>query len=109
MSSDGAQEAQDASSASETDDAPDAREADEASSTASTDRVEISDAARAAQVSAAGDAALVEQGRQVLQDSSLSADRLDELRQRVERGVYSEPSSVETVAEKLAGALGGTA
>jgi anti-sigma28 factor (negative regulator of flagellin synthesis) len=104
--SDGAQGAQEAASANETDDSSDAQKADASSST---DRVEISDAARSAQSAAAGDAALVERGRQVLQDSSLSADRLNELRQRVESGAYSDPSSIEKVAEKLAGALGGSA
>lgn len=73
------------------------------------DRVEISDAARSAQSESGEDAALVKRGREALQDSSLSSDRLAELQQRVENGFYSEPSSIQKVAEGLAEDIGGAA
>ena len=105
------------SEAGQTQDAEEAREAGpstesgrEASSTQSAaagDRVEISDAARAAQSS--GDAALVERGRHALEASSLPEERLAELQQRVESGYYTEPEAHEQIAEGLAKDLGGSA
>lgn len=70
------------------------------------DRVEISDAARAAQSDAAGDAALVQRAREALSTSSLSADRLSELRANAESGRYTEPDAVQQAAEGLADDLG---
>lgn len=66
------------------------------------DRVEISDAARAAQSEKSGDAALIDRARSELETSSLSADRLEELQERVESGRYTDPDVTQQVAENLA-------
>jgi anti-sigma28 factor (negative regulator of flagellin synthesis) len=74
--------------------------------TTSGDRVEISDTAQAAQAEVGSDAALIESGRQELTSSSLSAERLSELREQVENGRYTEPDVTQQVAEGLAEDLG---
>lgn len=79
-----------------------------AEETTSGDRVDISSAAQAAQAEVGGDAALIERGRKALETSSLSADRLAELRERVDSGRYTEPDVAEQVAEGLAEDFGGT-
>lgn len=67
------------------------------------DRVEISDEARAAQSETGDNAALVERGRAELESSSsLSEDRLAELRENVESGQYTESDVTEQVAQGLA-------
>jgi len=91
--------------------APDAEPTTDASSDAAAtddtdtaDQVEISDAAR---TEAASDAALIERSREALGATSLSAERLTELRQRVQEGYYSQPEVTEQVAERLADDIGG--
>lgn len=73
--------------------------------TASSDRVEISDAARAAQSEAGGDSALIERGRRELASQSLSDARLTELQEQVESGRFTEPDVTQQVVEGLAGDL----
>lgn len=74
--------------------------------TTSGDRVEISDTAQAAQSEVGSDAALIESGRQELASSSLSAERLSELREQVENGRYTEPDVTQQVVEGLVEDLG---
>ena len=97
-------------SAGNAEDLAQAERAGEASSAvtgdAGSDRVEISDAARSAQTGPPGEAHLVERGRQALEEaSSLSPDRLADLKQRVADGHYTDPGTARQVAEKLAGDL----
>ncbi|MFB6273797.1 MAG: hypothetical protein ABEL51_12965 [Salinibacter sp.] len=81
-----------------------------ANETSSSDRVEISDAARAAQSQAGDDAALVKRARQELGESStLSADRLSELREQVDNGRFTEPDVTQQVAQRLANDLSSAA
>jgi len=68
-----------------------------------TDRLEISDAARAAHEKLGGeDAAIVQRGRQALQEASLSEDRISELQEEVSSGTFTELQVTEEVAAELA-------
>lgn len=80
----------------------------ETTDAAGTDQVEISDAARAAQERLSGeDVALVERGRQALnEESSLSEERLTELQEQVENGRFTEPDVTQEVASSLAELFG---
>ena len=75
----------------------------ETTDAAGTDQVEISDAARAAQERLSGeDVALVERGRQALnEEASLSEERRTELQEQVENGRFTEPDVTEDVAASL--------
>lgn len=79
----------------------------ETTDAAGTDQVEISDAARAAQERLSGeDVALIERGRQALEESSLSEERRAELQEQVENGRFTEPDVTQQVASTLAEVLG---
>jgi hypothetical protein len=96
-------EAQQAANAEEAPSEPPAETTD----AAGTDQVEISDAARAAQERLSGeDVALVERGRQALEESSLSAERRAELQEQVEGGRFTEPDVTQEVASTLAELFG---
>jgi anti-sigma28 factor (negative regulator of flagellin synthesis) len=75
----------------------------EATDAAGTDQVEISDAARAAQERLSGeDVALVERGRQALnEESSLSEERRAELQEQVENGRFTAPDVAQEAASAL--------
>lgn len=102
--SDDVNEAQQAANAEEAPSEPPAETTD----AAGTDQVEISDAARAAQERLSGeDVALVERGRQALnEESSLSAERRAELQEQVENGRFTEPDVTQEVASTLAELFG---
>jgi len=101
--SDDVSEAQQAADAEEAPSEPPAETTD----AAGTDQVEISDAARAAQERLSGeDVALVERGRQALNESSLSEERIGELREQVENGRFTEPDVTQQVASSLAELFG---
>ncbi|PSQ76552.1 MAG: hypothetical protein BRD30_11010 [Bacteroidetes bacterium QH_2_63_10] len=96
--SDGPDQAQEAAQS-------DGVESSETSSTdeaSRSDRVEISEEARAAQSELGDNAALIERGRAELKSSSLSEERLTELRENVENGRYTESDVTEQVAQGLA-------
>lgn len=99
---DGAEQAQEAAQS----DGAGSSETSSADESTPGDRVEISDAARAAQSEGGGDAALVERGRAALESSSLSAERLTELRENVENGRYTQPEVTQQVARGLGEDLG---
>ena len=72
----------------------------------SEDRIEISDAGRAAQ--AQEDAARtrdVATGLSALRELAPTEERMSEIRQRVQDGYYTQPSTLKEVAERLANDL----
>ena len=72
------------------------------SQTPARDRVEISDAARAAQAQGQAEAQLIERGRSALREAtSLDAERLASLRQRAAEGYYRTPEAADQIAERL--------
>lgn len=95
---DGPDQAQEAAQS----DGVESSETSSADESRSSDRVEISEEAREAQSELGDNAALVERGRAELQSSSLSEDRLAELRENVENGKYTEPEVTEQVAQGVA-------